>query len=98
MRQRSILESGEERDAVKQAYVKYDGDMGKILHDVIGVTYEDEERLHKMICGMIESGELEATQKFVAEPEKRKARRRRAAKREAEVQLMFYIFYLGIIS
>ncbi|VDK78329.1 unnamed protein product [Litomosoides sigmodontis] len=77
-------ESGEERDAVKEAYIKCDGDMGKILHDVIGVTYEDEERLHKMICDMIESGELEATQKFVAEPEKKKARRRRAAKREAE--------------
>ncbi|VDO45127.1 unnamed protein product [Onchocerca flexuosa] len=80
----STLDSGEERDAVKEAYIKYKGDMGKILNDVIGVTYEDEERLRKMINDMIESGELKATRNFVSEPEKRKARRRKAAEREAE--------------
>uniref|UniRef100_A0A0R3RWP1 J domain-containing protein n=1 Tax=Elaeophora elaphi TaxID=1147741 RepID=A0A0R3RWP1_9BILA len=77
-------DSGEERDAVKEAYTKYKGDMGKIMNDIIGVTYEDEERLRGMISDMIESGELKATRYFVAEPEKRKAKRRKAAEREAE--------------
>lgn len=74
--------------------------MGKILNDIIGVTYEDEERLRKMINDMIKSGELKATRYFVSEPEKRKARRRKAAEREAEVlfSLMFYIFQLDIMS
>ncbi|MCP9263928.1 DnaJ-like protein subfamily C member 9 [Dirofilaria immitis] len=77
-------DSGEERDAVKEAYIKNKGDLGKILNDVIGVTYEDEERLRRMISGMIESGELKATRYFISEPEKRKARRRKAAEREAK--------------
>ncbi|VIO93956.1 Uncharacterized protein BM_BM5994 [Brugia malayi] len=81
---RKFRDSGEERDAVKEAYIKYKGDMGKILNDVIGVTYEDERRLHKMISDMIGSGELKATRYFVSEPEKRKAKRRKAARREAE--------------
>ncbi|EFO18271.1 DnaJ domain-containing protein [Loa loa] len=81
---RKFRDSGEERDAVKEAYIKYKGDMGKILNDVIGVTYEDEERLHNMISDMIESGELKATRYFVSEPERKKAKRRKAAQREAE--------------
>ncbi|VBB32247.1 unnamed protein product [Acanthocheilonema viteae] len=87
-------DSGEERDAVKEAYMKHKGDMGKILNDIIGVTYEDEDRLHKMISDMIESGELKATRYFVSEPEKKKAKRRKAAEREEEVHfpLIFYIF------
>lgn len=59
--------------------------MGKILNDVLGVTYEDEDRLRNIINEMIEAGELKATRCFVAEPEKRKAKRRKAAEREAEV-------------
>uniref|UniRef100_A0A915Q2Q0 J domain-containing protein n=1 Tax=Setaria digitata TaxID=48799 RepID=A0A915Q2Q0_9BILA len=81
---RQFRESGEERDAVKEAYIKHKGDMGKILNDVIGVTYEDEERLHRMLSGMIKSGELKPTRLFVSEPQKRKARRRKAAEREAK--------------
>lgn len=67
--------------------------MEKILNDIIGVTYEDEERLHKMLSEMIESGEINATRKFVSEPEKRKTKRRKAAKREAEVR--FLIFHVA---
>uniref|UniRef100_A0A183EJF3 J domain-containing protein n=1 Tax=Gongylonema pulchrum TaxID=637853 RepID=A0A183EJF3_9BILA len=77
-------DSGEERSAVKEAYINHNGDMRKILDTVLGVTYEDEERLRSMINEMIEAGELKATRKFLAEPEKRKSRRIRAAKREAE--------------
>ncbi|VDM11427.1 unnamed protein product [Wuchereria bancrofti] len=81
---RKFRDSGEERDAIKEAYIKYKGDMGRILNDVIGVTYEDEGRLHKVISDMIGSGELKATRYFVSEPDKRKAKRRKAARREAE--------------
>lgn len=68
--------------------------MGKILNDVIGVTYEDEERLHRMISDMIESGELKATRYFTSEPEKRKAKRRKAAQREAEVRFPLMLTYV----
>lgn len=65
--------------------------MERILKDVTGVSYEDEDRLRNMINDMIESGELKATSAFVAEPEKRRARRRKAAEREAMVRFFFVL-------
>ncbi|VDN05286.1 unnamed protein product [Thelazia callipaeda] len=74
--------SNEERAAVKEAYIKHEGDMGKILNDILGVSYKDEDRLRGIIREMIKTGELKPLKFFVAESNKRKMKRKRAAERE----------------
>ncbi|KHN87767.1 DnaJ -like protein subfamily C member 9 [Toxocara canis] len=78
-------ESGEEHTAIKESFIKNKGDMNKIMDEVIGLTYEDEDRVRKIIDKMIEKGELKATRYYAAEPAKRKEKRRKAAEKEAKV-------------
>uniref|UniRef100_A0A914R886 DNAJC9 HTH domain-containing protein n=1 Tax=Parascaris equorum TaxID=6256 RepID=A0A914R886_PAREQ len=80
-----IIESGEERKAIKESYVKNKGDVGKIMMDVIGLTYEDEDRVRAIIDEMIEKGELKASKRYVAEPAARREKRRKAGEKEAKV-------------
>uniref|UniRef100_A0A915CJM5 DNAJC9 HTH domain-containing protein n=1 Tax=Parascaris univalens TaxID=6257 RepID=A0A915CJM5_PARUN len=77
-------ESGEERKAIKESYVKNKGDVGKIMMDVIGLTYEDEDRVRAIIDEMIEKGELKASKRYVAEPAARREKRRKAGEKEAK--------------
>ncbi|VDD90202.1 unnamed protein product [Enterobius vermicularis] len=77
-------ESGEEKKDLKASYLKNKGDMSKIMDEVLGVTYEDEDRLRNMINEMIESGELKSMPKFVSESKSKRNRRRKAAEREAK--------------
>ncbi|VDM43647.1 unnamed protein product [Toxocara canis] len=79
-----LAESGEEHTAIKESFIKNKGDMNKIMDEVIGLTYEDEDRVRKIIDKMIEKGELKATRYYAAEPAKRKEKRRKAAEKEAK--------------
>lgn len=78
-------ESGEEREDVKKSYENHKGDMGKIMNDIIGVSFEDEDRIRNMINEMIENGELKLTKSFVNESRQKRAKRQKAAKKEAKV-------------
>uniref|UniRef100_A0A0N5AEG7 DUF1376 domain-containing protein n=1 Tax=Syphacia muris TaxID=451379 RepID=A0A0N5AEG7_9BILA len=77
-------ESGEESKDLKASYKRNKGDMDKIMNEVLGVTYEDEDRLRNLINEFIESGELEPTPKFGNESKSKRNRRRKAAEREAK--------------
>lgn len=66
------------------------------MDEVLGVTYEDEDRLRNMINEMIESGELKSMPKFVSESKSKRNRRRKAAEREAKVFFkLFSVHFLG---
>ncbi|VDK28874.1 unnamed protein product, partial [Anisakis simplex] len=76
--------SGEERQAIKESYLKNRGVVAKIMDDIIGVSYEDEDRIRDIIDEMIETKELKKAKGYVMESKKAKEKRRKAAKKEAE--------------
>ncbi|MFH4974395.1 hypothetical protein AB6A40_001104 [Gnathostoma spinigerum] len=76
--------SDEEKKDVKRAYEKHGGDMSRIMDDIMGATYEDEDRIRKILVNMIENHEIVATKVFTNEPKSRKDKRMKAAKKEAK--------------
>ena len=75
--------SEEERGDVLREYVRGKGDLDRVFEGVLlSDVLEDEDRFRKWIESAIESGEVEAFEKFVNEPETKKKRRREKALRE----------------
>lgn len=77
--------SSEERDDLKSAYMKHEGDMGEILNDVMASTIDDEPRFVDMIKEMIANKEVPDFPKFSKETKASKNSRKRKASKEAKV-------------
>ncbi|XP_078053714.1 dnaJ homolog subfamily C member 9-like [Augochlora pura] len=69
---------------LKRAYMDSEGDMDYILETVPFTSCDDEPRLHDIIQGLIEKGEVPEYKAFTEESEKKKLRRKRKWAKEAE--------------
>ncbi|KAL7072416.1 hypothetical protein ACQ4LE_008522 [Meloidogyne hapla] len=76
--------SEQEMNDVKNAYVKYKGDMDKILESVIGADVHSEDRIREIIRHFIELGELPSLPKYKNEKPISRVRRMKRAAREAK--------------
>uniref|UniRef100_A0A914W5T6 J domain-containing protein n=1 Tax=Plectus sambesii TaxID=2011161 RepID=A0A914W5T6_9BILA len=76
--------SSEEREDIKRAYMKHEGDMGKIVDDVMAASMDDESRFVDIIKDLIESGEVPDFPKFSKESTTKKNARKRKATKEAK--------------
>ena len=77
--------SAEERRDLLKAYVKWEGDMGRVYQDVmLSDVLEDDERFRGIIEGAIGVGEVEGYRLFTEESEKSKKARVVAARRRRE--------------
>jgi DnaJ family protein C protein 9 len=83
------LGSDEQIADVKNAYVKYKGNVDKIMQAVIGFEPENEDQLRKIIQNLIDTEEVVAYKKFTEEPpaarEKRLKRSRKEEKESEEL-------------
>lgn len=76
--------SDEERNDLKAAYLKHEGDMTGILTEIMCTTQdEDEERLGEILKELISNEELPDFHKFSNESDKKKKARKRRADKEA---------------
>lgn len=77
-----ILEgSDEEKEDLKKFYIDGEGSLDYILDNLMCATYDDEDRLVKIIKDMISAGEIEDLPSFSKEPaKKKKARKMRVRK------------------
>ncbi|CAK5050022.1 unnamed protein product [Meloidogyne enterolobii] len=75
--------SQQEMNDVKNAYVKYKGDMDKILETVIGADVQNEDRIREIIRHFIELGELPSLPKYKNEKPISRVRRMKRAAYEA---------------
>uniref|UniRef100_T1JZH7 J domain-containing protein n=1 Tax=Tetranychus urticae TaxID=32264 RepID=T1JZH7_TETUR len=73
--------SEEEKNDLKELYIRYEGDLDPISESMIGF---DEERHRAMIEELIEADELPAFEAFTNEPKAKRAKRLRKAEREAK--------------
>ena len=71
------LESQEELDDLKTAYIEFKGDMEEILNNVMCSSVEDEPRFSKIIKEWIKSKEVPAFEKFTKETKRSKDTRKR---------------------
>uniref|UniRef100_A0A915NSA2 J domain-containing protein n=1 Tax=Meloidogyne floridensis TaxID=298350 RepID=A0A915NSA2_9BILA len=71
--------SQQEMNDVKNAYVKYKGDMDKILETVIGADVQNEDRIREIIRHFIELGELPSLPKYKNEKPISRVRRMKRA-------------------
>ncbi|GFY35151.1 dnaJ homolog subfamily C member 9 [Trichonephila clavipes] len=76
-------ESEEERNDLKNCYIKAEGDMNIISETFIGYRVDEEERYSKMLKEMIKTKELPSFPKFVKESSVKKAARHRKFKKES---------------
>ncbi|XP_055937664.1 dnaJ homolog subfamily C member 9-like [Argiope bruennichi] len=77
--------SDEEKEDLKNAYMKAKGDMDKISEIFIGYTIEEEDRLCMILKEMIKQKEVPSYPKFKNEsPTKKAARKKRHTKETAE--------------
>uniref|UniRef100_A0A915N9F8 J domain-containing protein n=1 Tax=Meloidogyne javanica TaxID=6303 RepID=A0A915N9F8_MELJA len=76
--------SQQEMNDVKNAYVKYKGDMDKILETVIGADVQNEDRIREIIRHFIELGELPSLPKYKNEKPISRVRRMKRAAYEAK--------------
>ena len=83
--ERKYKGSEEEREDLKQLYLRYKGDMDKIMSFVLCATNDDEPRLRDFLQELIDSKDLPAYKAFTGESEKKKANRKRKADREAKM-------------
>ncbi|XP_015202334.2 dnaJ homolog subfamily C member 9 isoform X1 [Lepisosteus oculatus] len=74
--------SQEEKNDVHQLYLKFKGNMDKIMMSILCGTYEDEPRIRDLIQEGIDAEDLPAYETFTHEPEKKKVARKRKAERE----------------
>ncbi|XP_031829417.1 dnaJ homolog subfamily C member 9 isoform X2 [Nomia melanderi] len=69
---------------LKRAYMDSEGDMDYIFETVPFTNCDDEPRLHDIIQGLIEKGEVPEFKAFTEESEKKKLRRKRKWAKEAK--------------
>lgn len=74
--------SDEEKVDVREAYLRFKGNMNKIYECVIGF---DEERTSKLIESMIEAGEIPTFAAFANESTDKKEKRRKKIEKEAKL-------------
>lgn len=74
--------SKDEKDDVRAAYLKYEGNMDKISETVIAF---DEDRTRALIEDLIETEGLERFEQFADEPQSRRDRRRAKSEKEAKL-------------
>lgn len=86
------VDSEEERYDLKKAYVNHKGDMNRILEFVLFSSPDDEPRFNEVIQKWIDSGEVEAYDKYVNEPKSRKENRKR------KVRDMHPIFSISVLE
>ena len=67
--------SKDELSDLKENYLKFEGDMEKLLENIICGSMEDEERFREVLQGCIDSGELPEYDAFVNEDRKKKKAR-----------------------
>ncbi|XP_074653190.1 dnaJ homolog subfamily C member 9-like [Tubulanus polymorphus] len=83
--ERNYKESDEELADLKEAYLKYEGDMDKIMQCVLCANViDDEPRLTEILNNLIKSQEIPDFPKFSKETTKKKERRKRKAEKEAK--------------
>ncbi|XP_054724390.1 dnaJ homolog subfamily C member 9-like [Uloborus diversus] len=75
--------SDEEKEDLKNHYIKYEGDFNKISENLIGYEFEEETRYHDILTNMIKSEEIPDFPKFSKETKARKAARERRLKKDA---------------
>ena len=75
--ERAYIGSEEERNDVKSAYVDYEGDMEKILENVLCCTVDDEGRLREIIEELIKKKEVPKFKAFTHESESNKRTRKK---------------------
>lgn len=76
--------SDEELADLKTAYLEHEGNMEKILEDVMCSTTDDEPRFRKIISKLIKKEEVPDFEQFSNEDVKETKKRKRKAKKEAE--------------
>jgi DnaJ family protein C protein 9 len=72
-----FLDSAEELEDLKSAYVECEGDMDKIIDSVMCATIEDEARFEKILKRLIKKKELPDFSAFSKEGKAKKAARKR---------------------
>ncbi|XP_072019953.1 dnaJ homolog subfamily C member 9-like [Amphiura filiformis] len=75
--------SDEEVADLKKAYLEHEGDMEKILEDVMCSTKEDEPRFRKILNKLIKKKEIPEFETLTKEDTKKQKERKRKAKKEA---------------
>ncbi|KAF7639254.1 J domain-containing protein [Meloidogyne graminicola] len=81
---KKFRDSQQEMEDVKNAYIKYKGDMDKIIESVIGADVENEDRIREIIRHLIELGELPSLPKYTNEKPISRVKRMKRAIREAK--------------
>lgn len=72
-----VAGSTEELEALKTAYVEFEGDMEEVINSVMCSTYEDEQRFSKIIKDWIKKKEVPDFPKFSKESKKSRENRKR---------------------
>lgn len=72
-----VSDSDEEKEDLKKFYLKFKGDMNKIMECVCCATLDDEERFSKILKELIDSGEIPDYPAFTKEPKRKKLARKR---------------------
>lgn len=75
--------SQQELEDLKSAYIEFEGDMDKILDNILCSTIDDEPRFHDLIKGWIKSAEVPSFPAFQKETAKKRQKRKRAYDKEA---------------
>jgi len=76
--------SNEEKEALLEAYIKYEGDMEGVYEDVmLSNPIEDEDRFRKMIDEAIDEGRVEVYTAYTEENKAKRKKRMDAARGEA---------------
>ncbi|KAI6206552.1 DnaJ like subfamily C member 9 [Aphelenchoides besseyi] len=77
----------EEREDIKEAYIKCKGDMNKIYHYTMSYDVDREDELREVIWHLINTNQVEAYPKFLNEkPEARAERELKRKKEEVEAK------------
>jgi len=76
--------SEEERNDLKECYIKYEGDMNSISEYFIGYNIDEEDRFRDILTDLINKDEVPAYPKFVKEPKTKRAGRIKKFKSEAK--------------
>lgn len=81
--------STEELDDIKAAYVETSGDLEEIMNHIPHSTHEDEARITVIVSGLVNSGELPASETWEKSSKDEKARlvrKKQAAKEAGEAE------------
>lgn len=75
--------SEEEREDIKKSYIKNDGDLLKIVDDIVCAEFDDIERIRGIIDELIGENELKALEGYVKIDQKKMKKAEKRAKKEA---------------